>query len=179
MLNFYQSFPTKAYTLSTTGNTPSRKTATDQVCYPPAYVPDAHTHTHWVVQDPNMDLDIPLHCYKDLIDFIIRQPTKEDTEPPVPLSDLVDMRKLSERELPRQKKFDPIIKLIKSKILWQVHLPTSSRDLHGTCLHSPYFRVIYPYCNIRLHIMCKRSHKLSDSRQNVVVRQSIIQDCET
>ena len=95
--------------------------------------------------DPATDLGIPLEQYKDLIDLVFRQPNSADIALPVPLAELLDVSKLNTRDLPKQSKIDPMIKLIESKILRQVHLPMSFCDLHGAYLHSPHFRNIYLY----------------------------------
>ena len=95
--------------------------------------------------DPNVDLGIPLHQFKDLVDLVIHAPNKTDTDPDVPLSEFTDVHKLHAHEIPKQKNLDPLLKLLETKILRQVHLPTSFRDLHGAYLHSPHFRDIYLY----------------------------------
>ena len=95
--------------------------------------------------DPRIDLGILLQQFKDLVDLVIRAPTKTDTKPAVPLSEFTDVPKLHAHEIPKQKKLDPLLKLLETKILRQIHLPTSFRDLHGAYLHSPYFRDIYLY----------------------------------
>ena len=52
-------------------------------------------------------------------------------------------KKLNIRDLPKQGQLDPLLKVIENKVLRQIHLPTSFRDLHGAYLHSPHFRDIY------------------------------------
>ena len=84
-------------------------------------------------------MDILLESYKDLIDLIVRRPNADDLARTVPLAELIDMSKLNIRDLPKQSKIDPVFKLIQSKILRQIHLPTSFRDLHGAYLNSPHF----------------------------------------
>ena len=95
--------------------------------------------------DLAMDVGIPLENYKDLIDLIICRPNADDLARSVPIAELIDVSKLNIRDLPRQSKIDLVFKLIQSKILRQIHLPTSFRDLHGTYLNSPHFHDIYLY----------------------------------
>ena len=45
--------------------------------------------------------------------------------------------------LPQQSELDPLLKEIQTKILRQVHLPTSFRDLRGAYLNSAFFQDIY------------------------------------
>ena len=121
--------------------TPSGKTF-----YAPAHMPANPRHIPGrAIVDPAMDLGIPLESYKDLIDLIVRRPNADDLARTVPLAELIDVGKLNIRDLPKQSKIDPVLKLIQSKILRQIHLPTSFRDLHGAYLNSPHFRDIYLY----------------------------------
>ena len=75
------------------------------------------------------------------------------------------MRKLHAHEIPKQKNLDPLLKLLETKILQQIYLPTSFRDFHGAYLHSPYFRDIYLYLldNKAPHNPRKRSRVISQS----------------
>ena len=47
--------------------------------------------------------------------------------------------------MPQQSEIDPLLKEIQTKILRQVHLPISFRDLRGAYLNSAFFRDIYLY----------------------------------
>ena len=115
--------------------------------------------------DPNVELGIPLLQFKDLVDLVIHAPNKTDTDPAVPLSEFTDVRKLHAHEIPKQKNLDPLLKLLETKILRQVHLPTSFRDLHRAYLHSLHFRDIYLYLlqNKAPHNPHKRSRVISQS----------------
>ena len=138
----------------------------DRVYYPPAILQtNPRMRTLCLPMDPNVDLGIPLHQFKDLVDLVIRAPNKTDTDPTVPLSEFTDVCKLHAHEIPKHKNLDPLLKLLETKILRQVHLPTSFRDLHGAYLHSPHFRDIYLYLlqNKVPHNPHKRSRVISPS----------------
>ena len=121
--------------------TPSGKTF-----YAPTHTPANPRHIPGrAIVDPAMDLGIPLESYKDLIDLIVRRPNADDLARTVPLAELIDVGKLNIKDLPKQSKIDPVFKLIQSKILRQIHLPTSFCDLHGAYLNNPHFRDIYLY----------------------------------
>ena len=140
--------------------------AGDQVYYSPATLQtNPRMQTPCLPMDPNVDLGIPLHQFKDLVDLVIHAPNKTDTDPAVPLSKFTDVRKLHAHEIPQQKNLDKLFKLLETKILRQVHLPTSFRDLHGAYLHSPHFRDIYLYLlqNKAPHNQCKRFRVISQS----------------
>ena len=116
----------------------------DTSFYPPAHIPDHPNHrTRRIPIDKNTDLGIPVTNYRDLVDLIIRRPLSGDLDPLVPLAELIDVKKLNIRDLPKQEQLDPLLKVIENKVLRQIHLPTSFRDLHGAYLHSPHFRDIY------------------------------------
>ena len=118
----------------------------DKTFYTPAHVPANPQHApQRALVDPALDLGIPLENYKELIDLVIHRPTSDDLALPTPLAELIDVGKLNTRDLPKQHKIDLVFKLIQSKILRQVHLPTSFCDLHGAYLNSPHFRDIYLY----------------------------------
>ena len=142
------------------------RSADEITYYPPSHIPaNPKTKMKQLSVDPNTDLGIPYHRFKDLVDLLIRAPNKQDTDPLVPLSEIVDVRKVSRRDLPKQKDLDPIIKLIDTRILRQVHLPTTFRDLHGAYLNSPHFRDVYVYLlqNKTPSNTRKRSHVISQS----------------
>ena len=136
----------------------------DRVYYPPATLQtNLRMRTPCLPMDPNVDHRVPLHQFKDLVDLVIHAPNKTDTDPTVPLSEFMDVHKLHAHEIAKQKNLDPLIKLLETKILRQVHLPTSFRDLHGAYLHSPHFRDIYLYLlqNKAPHNLRKRSRVIS------------------
>ena len=119
---------------------------TDKTFYAPAHTPaNPHHVSQRALVDPTLDLAIPLENYKDLIDLVFHRPSTDDIAKPVPLAELIDVGKLNTRDLPKQSKIDSVFKLIQSKILQQLHLPTSFCDLHGTYLSSPHFPDIYLY----------------------------------
>ena len=124
----------------------SHSTLTGKTFYAPAHTPADPCHVSWrALVDLALDLGIPLESYKDIIDLIILRPIADDLAWPVPLVELIDVSKLNARDLPKQSKIDPVFKLIQSKILWQIHLPTSFCDLHGAYLNSPHFPDVYLY----------------------------------
>ena len=95
--------------------------------------------------DQAVDVNTSTTDYGDLVKVAYHSPTKEDLVEPVLLADLVEHSRLLHTEHPKQKDIDTIMKIINQKILQQVHLPTSFRDLHGAYLSNPHFRDIYLY----------------------------------
>ena len=147
--------------------TPGRKTF-----YAPTHTPANPCHIPGrTLVDPTLDLGIPLESYKDLIDLIVRRPNTDDLSRTVPVVELIDVSKLNIRDLPKQCKIDPVFKLIQSKILRQIHLPTSFRDLHGAYLNSPHFRDIYLYLlqNKALKSARKRGQIISMSQDYMLL----------
>ena len=111
--------------------------------YAPAHMPANPRHvSRRTLVDPALNFGIPLVNYKDLINLMICRPTANDLTKPVPLAELIDVRKLNARDLPKQSKINPVFKIIQSKILQQLHLPTSFRNFHGAYLNSPHFHDI-------------------------------------
>ena len=105
---------------------------------------------------------MPLERYKDLIDLVFRRPNSADLALPVPLAELLDVSKLNTRDLPKQHKIDPMVKLIESKVLRQVHLPTSFRDLHGPICTALISAIFICICyKIKTLIIRGKSHNLS------------------
>ena len=144
--------------------TPVHLDRDDTSFYPPAHIPDhAHHRTKRIPVDQNTDLGIPLSDYRDLIDLIVRRPLSGDLDPLVPLTELIDVKKLNIRDLPKQEQLDPLLKVIEYKVLRQIHLPTSFRDLHGAYLHSPHFRDIY------LHLLQNKTPHNARRRSQVIV----------
>ena len=135
----------------------------DTSFYPPAHIPDHPNHrTRRIPIDKNTDLGIPVTNYRDLVDLIVRRPLLGDLDPLVPLAELIDVKKLNIRDLPKQGQLDPLLKVIENKVLHQIHLPTSFRDLHGAYLHSPHFRDIY------LHLLQNKTPHNARRRSQVI-----------
>ena len=142
---------------------PIHSARNDTSFYPPAHIPDHPNHrTKRIPIDQNTDLGIPFTDYRDLVDLIVRRPLSGDLDPLVPLAELIDVKKLHIRDLPKQEQLDPLLKVIKNKVLHQIHLPTSFRDLHGAYLHSPHFRDIY------LHLLQNETPHNARQRSQVI-----------
>ena len=135
----------------------------DTSFYPPAHIPDHPNHrTRRIPIDKNTDLGIPVTNYRDLVDLIVRRPLSGDLDPLVLLAELIDVKKLNIRDLPKQGQLDPLLKVIENKVLRQIHLPTSFRDLHWAYLHSPHFRDIY------LHLLQNKTPHNAQRRSQVI-----------
>ena len=93
---------------------------------PPSYAPVTGEMVPGQPIDPDLDIGGPLPNYHDQAEVVVRRPLQEELDAPIPLHKLVDTSKISQRRLPRQSEIDPILKEIETKILRQVHLPTSS-----------------------------------------------------
>ena len=113
---------------------------------PPDFaVEDPQTPVQCPGFDPGVDINTPTADYGDLVEVAYRQLTKDNLVEPVLLADLVEHSRLLHIEHPKQKDIEAILKVINQKILRQVHLPTSFRDMHGAYLNSPHFQDIYLY----------------------------------
>ena len=112
---------------------------------PPSYTPVTGKTVPGQPVDPDLDIGSPLPNYHDQAKLVVRRPLQEELDAPIPLHKLVDTSKISQRRLPQQSEIDPILKEIETKILRQVHLPTSFWDLHAAYLNSPQFKDVYTY----------------------------------
>ena len=92
---------------------------------PPSYTPVTGKMVPGQPVDPDLDICGPLPNYYDQAEVVVCRPLQEELDVPIPLHKLVDASKISQRRLPQQSKIDPILKEIETRILRQVHLPTS------------------------------------------------------
>ena len=74
-----------------------------------------------------------------------RLPQPQDLREPLALAEQVDLTKVVQRRLPRQKDLNKLIQQIERKILHQVHLTSPMKDIKAQYYHSPHFRRIYTY----------------------------------
>ena len=74
-----------------------------------------------------------------------RTPKKSDFELPPALSEKVNVDDVTSRYLPKQVDLESLLKDVQKKVLRQVHLPLSMKDMEGAYLASPYFKDIYVY----------------------------------
>ena len=112
---------------------------------PPSYSPVTGETVPGQPVDPDLDIGGPLPNYHDQAEVVVRRPLQEELDAPIPLHKLVDTSKIPQRRLAQQSEIDLILKEIEMKILRQVHLPTSFRDLHAAYLNSPQFKDVYTY----------------------------------
>ena len=154
------------------------------VLNPPSHEPVTGKPLTGIPVDRDMDLSGPFPNYHDQTEFTARKPLREEIDAPVPLYKLIDTSKIARRRLPQQSEIDPILKEIQTKILRQVHLPASFRDLHASYLNSPQFKDIYNYL---LHHKVpanprKKSQVLNQTSDYMVIDQllfKVIKDCIT
>ena len=123
----------------------------ETIYQPTSYVPAKGKQLPPMPLDTDIDTGNPITNYHDLVDIVIRCPNHDELEPPILLSRLVDTFKIARHRLPQQSEIDPLLKKIQTKILQQVHLPTSFHDLKGAYLNSAFFWDIYFYHKTRLH----------------------------
>ena len=110
------------------------------ILYPaPSYIPSEGKSIKPTPLDTKTDTGSPLVNYYDLVDCVVRCLVDYELDSPVPLSQLIDTSKIAHQRLPQQSEIDLLMKEIQTKILRQVHLLTSFRDLHGAYLDSPHF----------------------------------------
>ena len=112
---------------------------------PPSYAPVTGKMVPGQPVDPDLDIGGPLPNYHDQAEVVVHRPLQEELDAPIPLHKLVDTSKISQRRLPRQSEIDLILKEIETRILRQVHLPTSFWDLQAAYLNSPQFKDVYTY----------------------------------
>ena len=126
-----------------------------------------------ILYDPKIDINSPLDVELDYVEEEYRPPTKEDLQQPIPLSDLVKEGKLMHKQQPCQRDINALMKHLNRKLLRQVHLPTSFRDMQGAYLNSPHFRDVY------LYLMQNRvpANARKRSRVNALSSDYFLMDC--
>ena len=93
--------------------------------------------------DPLMDTDSP---YDDaLVEIEYRCLVGDDFTIPPSLEKQIEQGKLTKRDLPRQAEIDRVMRRINHKVLRNIHLPLTLRDLQAAYLQSLQFRGIYIY----------------------------------
>ena len=93
--------------------------------------------------DPLMDTDFP---YDDaLVEIEYRHPVDNDFTLPPSLEKQIEQGKLAKHDLPCQAEIDRIMHRINHKVLHNIHLPLTLRDLQAAYLQSPQFQSIYIY----------------------------------
>ena len=144
---------------------PQNQHKPETIYQPPSYVPARDKQLPPMPLDTDIDTGNTITNYHDLVDVVVRHPNHDELEPPIPLSHLVDTSKIARRRLPQQSELDPLLKEIQMKILRQVHLLTSFRDLTGAYLNSAFFQDIYLLLsqNKAPSNPCKRAQVLSQA----------------
>ena len=74
-----------------------------------------------------------------------RRPEKSYLKEPKELESLVNTSRLVQRFLPKQADIDKILKIIQWKVLKDIHLPITIKDIQAGYLTSSYFKDIYLY----------------------------------
>ena len=93
--------------------------------------------------DPLMDTDSP---YDDaLVEIEYHRSVGDDFTIPPSLETQIEQGKLTKRDLPCQAEIDRVMRRINRKVLCNIHLPLTLRDLQAAYLQSPQFRGIYIY----------------------------------
>ena len=69
----------------------------------------------------------------------------DDFTLPPSLEKQIEQGKLAKRDLPRQAEIDRVMRRINHKVLHNIHLPLTLRDLQAAYLQNPQFRGIYVY----------------------------------
>ena len=88
-----------------------------------------------------------------------RQPTNADFVMPPFISDLLPDKTILNKSLPKQTDLDKLLKQIDRKILRQLRLPISLRDLQAAYMNSPHFRHIYVYLYLNKVPVRKKAFK--------------------
>ena len=74
---------------------------------------------------------------------IYERPDNSYMQEPQELTDLVDTTKLIQKYLPKQMDIDKILDIIKRKVLKEIHLPLTIKEIQAGYLTSPYFKDLY------------------------------------
>ena len=113
----------------------------------PALIPGDHTPAPARLGTPVEEADQHFNSpYSDEdLEPSFRQPTNADFVMPPLLSDLLPDKTVLHKNLPKQTDLDKLLKQIDRKILRQLRLPISLRDLQAAYMSSPHFRDIYIY----------------------------------
>ena len=122
---------------------------------PPINQPIAHPP----IEESDLEID-PNSPYVDQeIEPNLRQPTDSDFITPPFISELIESNRIIHRNLPTQTDIDKLLKQIERKVLRQLRLPNSIRDLQATYINSPYFEDIYIYLYSNKVPLKKKAHK--------------------
>ena len=104
---------------------------------------DAPRHIEHIPYDPLLDLEGPSVIEK--VKIVHRAPILEEFQKHPKLDDLLVDDTVVQQFLPKQKDINKVFEQIQRKVLRQVHLPSSLRDLEAAYLASPHFRDIFIY----------------------------------
>ena len=110
-----------------------------------ALIPEDHTPVPARLGTPVDEADQHLNSpYSDEdLEPSSRQPTNADFVMQPLLSDILPDKTVLHKTLPKQTDLDKLLKQIDRKILRQLRLPISLRDLQAAYMNSPHFRDIY------------------------------------
>ena len=123
--------------------------------------------------DPLMDTDSP---YDDaLVEIEYRRLVGDDFTIPPSLETQIEQGKLTKRDLPRQAEIDRVMRRINRKVLRNIHLPLTLRDLQAAYLQSPQFRGIYIYlAQNRMPKSRKDAKRIAIASQDYMLLDSLL-----
>ena len=93
--------------------------------------------------DRKVEIEENLPFQEGIILEIYERPDNSYVQEPQELTDLIDTTKLIQKYLPKQMDIDKILDIIKRKVLKEMHLPLTIKEIQAGYLTSPYFKDLY------------------------------------
>ena len=95
--------------------------------------------------DINTDFKENSPYQEGLISETYQRPNRSYFQEPPELDSLINTGKLVQKFLPKQAERDKILKIIQRKVLKEMHLPVTVKEIQTGYLISPYFKALYLY----------------------------------
>ena len=126
-----------------------------------------------VEYNPLMDADSP---YNDaLVEIEYHRSVDDDFTLPPSLEKQIEQGKLAKCDLPCQAEIDQVMHHINRKVLHNIHLPLTLRDLQAAYLQSPQFRGICVYlAQNRMPKSCKDAKRVAITSQDYMLLDSLL-----
>ena len=128
-----------------------------------------------LITDPNIDFEENSPHQEGIISEMYESPDKSYIREPHELAKLVDTSKIVQKYLPNQTDIDKILYIIKRKVLKDMHLPLTIKEIQAGYLTSPYFKDLYRYL-AQNKLPSKRSaiHKVETLAERFILLDSLL-----
>ena len=97
------------------------------------------------VESSKIEIEENSPFQENIISEVYERHDKSYFQEPIELKDLVDTNNIVQQFLPKQTDIDKILEVIKRKVLKEVHLPLTIKEIQSGYLSSLYFKDIYIY----------------------------------